>query len=109
MVEQIEAVKEEANTEVMERIKIGSNKICIRNDQPKKNMTFSQESCQAIIEPDNVELVEVKKSRVQCPSCLHYVFEGTILCSCGKHIRSDQEVIQRIRKAFEVLENAFLS
>ena len=55
MVSQIEAVKEEANTEVMERINIGSNKICIRSDLAKKNMMFSQESCQAIIEMGNVE------------------------------------------------------
>ena len=55
MVSQIEAVKEEANTEVMERINIGSNKIGIRSDLTKKNMMFSQESCQAIIEMGNVE------------------------------------------------------
>ena len=48
MVSQIEALKEEANTEVMERIKFGLNKVCIRNDLAKKNMMFSQESCQAI-------------------------------------------------------------
>ena len=78
MVSQIESVTEESKTEVMERIKIGSNKICIRNDLAKKNMLFSQESCQAIVEMYNVELIEMKKSRVRCPSCLHYVFEGTI-------------------------------
>ena len=48
------------------------------------------------------------KSIVQCPSCLHYVFEGTIVCSCGKHIRCNQEMIQRIRKAFEVFSTPFL-
>ena len=101
---QIEAVKAEANTEVMERIKIGSIKLCIHSDLAKKNMMFSQEPCQAIIEMCNVELIELKKSRVQCPSCLHYVFGRTITCSCGKHIRSNQEVIQRIKKAFEVLK-----
>ena len=57
MVSQIEAVEEEANTEVMERIKIGSNNICIRNDLAKKDMMFSQESCQVIIEMGNVELI----------------------------------------------------
>ena len=65
MASQIEAVKEEANAEVMERIKIGSNKICIRSDLAKNNMMFSQESCQAIVEMGNVELIELKKSRVQ--------------------------------------------
>ena len=49
MVSQIEAVKEESNTE---------------DDLAKKNMTFSQESCQANIEMGNVELIELKKSRV---------------------------------------------
>ena len=55
MVSQVEAVKEEAHTEVMERSNIGSNKICILSDLAKKNMMFSQESCQAIIEMGNVE------------------------------------------------------
>ena len=91
----------------MERIKIGSNKICIRNDLAKKNMTFSQESCQAILEMGNVELIELKKSRVQSPSCPHSVFEGTIFCSCGKRIRSNQEMIQRTGKDFDVLNTPF--
>ena len=92
---------------MLERIKIGSNKICIRSDLAKKNMMFSQESCQASVEMGNVELIELKKSRVQCPSCLHHVFEGTKICSCGKHIKSNQEMIQRIGKAFEVLKKPF--
>ena len=64
MVSQIEAVLQVANTEVMERMKIGSNKICLRNDLSKKNRMFSQESCQAIIEMGNVEQIEMKKSRM---------------------------------------------
>ena len=55
MVSQVDLVKDEANTEVSERINIGSNKNCIRSDLTKKNMMFSQESCQAIIEICNVE------------------------------------------------------
>ena len=102
-----DAVKEEANTEAIDKIKMGSNKICIRNDLAKKNMMFSPESCQAIMDMGNVELIELKKSRVQCPSCLHDVFEGTIVCSCGKHVRSNQEVIDRIRKAFDILKTLF--
>ena len=43
----------------------------------------------------NVELIELKKSRVQCPE---------VICSCGKHIKSNQEMTQRIRKSFEVLK-----
>ena len=58
-------------------LKKKTNKICIRDDLAKKNMMFSQESCQAIIEMGNAELIELKKSRVQCSSCLHHVFEGT--------------------------------
>ena len=48
----------------------------------------------------NVELIELKTSRIQCPSCLHYVFKGTILCSCGKHIRPDLDMTRRFRAAF---------
>ena len=65
MVSQLGAVKEETNAEVMERIKIGSNKICFRSDLAKKNMMFSQESFQAIIQMGSVELTELKKSSVQ--------------------------------------------
>ena len=61
--------KNRPNTEVMERINIGSNKMCVRSDLAKKNMMFSQESCQAIFEMGYVELIELKKSIVQCPSC----------------------------------------
>ena len=57
MVSQIEAVKEETNTEVMERIKIGSNKMCVRNDFAKKNMAFCQESCQAIVDMSSMPIV----------------------------------------------------
>ena len=100
-------MKEEANTEAIDKIKMASNKICIRNDLAKKNMMFSAVSCQAIMDMGNVELIELKKSRVQCPTCLHYVFEGTILCSCGKHIKSNQEMIDRLRNAFDILKTPF--
>ena len=66
-------------------------------------MVFSQESSQAILEMGNVEVIALKTSRIQCPSCLHYVFKGTILCACGKHVRPDQEMIRRIKAAFEIL------
>ena len=106
-ISQTEAVKEEANTEPIDKIKRSSNKICIRNDLAKKNMMFSPESCQAIVDMGNVELIELKKFRVQCPSCLHYAFDGTIVCSSGKQIRSNQETIDRIRKAFDILKTPF--
>ena len=41
-------------------------------------MMYSHESGQAIFEMGNVELIELKTSRIQCPSCLHYVFKGRI-------------------------------
>ena len=70
-----EAVKElsETNTKAIERIKIGSNKICIREDLAKENMMLCQESSQAVFEMGNEELIELKTSRIQCPSCLLYV------------------------------------
>ena len=62
-------------------------------------MLFSQESSQAIFEMGNVELIELKTSLIERPSCLHYVFKGTILCQCGKHIRPDLEMMRRIKAA----------
>ena len=68
-------------------------------------MMFSQESSQAIFEMGNVELSELKTSRIQCLSGLHYMFRGTIICACGKHIRPDQEMIRRINAFFfEILK-----
>ena len=84
-----EALQEELtdmNTKIIERIKVGSKKICIREDLAKDKMVFSQQSSHAIFEMGNVELVELKTSMIQCPSCLHFVFTGTLLCRCGKHM-----------------------
>ena len=67
----------EAKTQEIERVKIGSNKICTREDPAKEKMVFSQESSRAVLEVGSVELIED-----QCPSCLHFVFQGTILCKC---------------------------
>ena len=80
-------VKEEltdTNTKEIGRINNGSNKTCSREDLAKEKMVFSRESSQAIFKMDDVELIELKKSTIQCPSCLHYVFEGTFLCNCGE-------------------------
>ena len=41
----------------------------------KEKMVFSLESSQAIFEMGNVELIELKTSMIQCPSCLHHVFK----------------------------------
>ena len=70
---------------------------------------FSQESSQDIFETGNVELIELKNSRIQCPSCLHHVFKGTSICACGKFIRPNQEIIQRVRTAFDILKTPFFS
>ena len=67
-------------------------------------MVFSQKSSQAIFEMGNVELIELKTSLIQCPSCLHYACKGTILCRCGKHIRPDLDMMRRIKAAFEILK-----
>ena len=67
----------EANTQEIERVKIGSNKICIREDSATDKMVFSKESSRVVFEMGNMELIELKKSSIQCPSCPHRVFEGT--------------------------------
>ena len=51
-----------------------------------------------------VELVELKNSSIQCPSRLHYVFEGSLICRCGKLMRPNQDVMNRIEEAFEILK-----
>ena len=60
-------LKNDANTQEIERVKIGSNKICIREDPAKDNMMFSEETSRAIFEMGNVELIELKKTLIQCP------------------------------------------
>ena len=68
-------------------------------------MEFSQESTQAAQDMANVELIELRTSKIhQCPSCGHAVFKETILCTCVKLIRPNQEMIQRIRAAFHILK-----
>ena len=90
----------EANTQEIERVRIGSNKICIREYLAKEKMVFSKGSSRAVFEMGNVGLVEVKKSSIQCPSCLHYVFEGTLICRCGKTNATQT----RRDEAFEILK-----
>ena len=60
----------EANTQEIERVKIGSNKTCVREDLAKEKMVFSRESSRAVFEMGNVALIELKKSSIQCTSCL---------------------------------------
>ena len=59
----------EANTQEIERVKIGSNKHCIREDLAQEKMVFSKESSRTVFELGNLELIELKKSSIQCPSC----------------------------------------
>ena len=86
----------DTNTKAIERIKIGSNQNCIREDLAKEKMVFSQESSEAIFDMSSVELIELKTSIIQCPSCLHYVFTGTTLRRCEKHTRPDLNMTRRI-------------
>ena len=65
-------------------MKIGSNKICIREVLTNEKMMFNKESSRVIFEMENVVLIVLKKSPVQCSSYFHYVFAGTLLCKCGK-------------------------
>ena len=69
-------LKNEANTQEIQRVKIGSNNICIREDLAKDKMVFSEKSGRAVFKMGSVELIELKKSSIQCPSCLHHVFQG---------------------------------
>ena len=81
-----EALKKEftdTNTEAIERIQIGSNKLCIREDLAKEKMVLSQESSQAIFEMGDAELIELKKSMIHCPSCLHNVLKGQFFADAG--------------------------
>ena len=67
-------------------------------------MIFSEESSRAIFEMGNVDLIESKKTSTKCPSCLQHVFEGTTTCTCGKWLRPNKNVMDRIKAAFEALK-----
>ena len=95
---------EDANNQIIERIEVGSKKICIREDPVKESMEFSQESTQAVQDSGNVELIELRPSEIQCPSCGHAVFKETIICTYGKLFRPNQEMIQRVKAAFHILK-----
>ena len=96
---------DEANTQEIERVKNGSyKKNVFREDQAKQNMVFSKESSRAVFETDNVKLVELQNSSIQCPTCLHHVFEGTLLFKSGKLIKPNQDVMNRTKEAFELLK-----
>ena len=67
-------------------------------------MVFGEESRRGIFEMVHVELIELKKSPIQCPSCLHHVLNGTTICICGKLRRLNNDVLNRIKEAFEALK-----
>ena len=50
----------------------------------------------------HVELIELKTS-IQRPPCLHHVFNFTT-CICGKLLRPNKNVMDRIKEAFEALK-----
>ena len=56
-------LKNEAKTQEIERVTIGSNKICIRENPAQDKMLFSEESSRAIFEMDNAELIELRNDR----------------------------------------------
>ena len=67
-------LQDEANTQEINKVKAGPNKISIRNDSAKDKMICSEESSRPIFEMGNVELIELKKTSetIQCASCLKY-------------------------------------
>ena len=90
---------------LLNELKLVQRKFCLHEDPVKESMEFSQESTQAAQDMANVELIELRTSKIhQCPSCGHAVFKETILCTCVKLIRPNQEMIQRIRAAFHILK-----
>ena len=56
----------EANDQVIQRVKVGSNNICIREHLAQEKMVFSEESSQAVFEMGNVELIELRTLLIQC-------------------------------------------
>ena len=44
---------------------------------------------------DAINNAAVLSSSSQCPSCLHYVFEGTLICKCGKLMRPNKDVMKQ--------------
>ena len=61
---------------LLDESKLVQLNFCSREDLAKEKIVFSQESSRAIFEMGNVEVIELKTSLIQCPSCLQYVFRG---------------------------------
>ena len=93
----------------MEKLRIGSRTKSIRNDLPKSNMIFSEESSRAVHEMGNTELIELRQTSatILCPSCLKHVPEGLNMCQCGVWLRPNQSTMHRIRAALAALKNSY--
>ena len=64
---------------------------------------FSPESCQAIVDMGNVELIELKKPEINAHRvCTTYLREQ-LYVHVEKHLRSNQEMIARMQKVFLLL------
>ena len=95
-----EAKMQEINLQV-NKVKVGSNKISIRNDLAKDGMIFSEESSRAIFDMGNVELI---LETTQCSSCLKHVFGGMTTRLCVKLPRPYKSSLGRIRAAPEAFQ-----
>ena len=72
------------NTKAIERIKIGSNTSCIREDPAKEKVVFSQESNQAFFEMGSVKLIELKTPMTQMPIMRNTTFlKGQLFADAG--------------------------
>ena len=103
-------VKEEltdTNTKDIERIKVGFKKIVFENTLRRRRWCSAKNPAKPFSTWGNVGLIELKKSTIQCPSCLHYVLEVTFLCNCGKLLKLDPDAINRIKEAFEIVKAPF--
>ena len=80
-----------------------------RNDLSKGGMIFSKESCRAVYEVGNMELIELRQTSatVQCPSCLIHVPEGLNMCLCGVWLRPNQDTMNRIKARFDSLTTPY--
>ena len=71
-------------------------------------MVYGRGSSRAILEMGNVELIELKKSSIQCLHAFTTFFERTLLCKCGKLMKPDQDAINRIKEAFDIQKSTIL-
>ena len=85
-------------------MKTGSDKFAFAKSQLQTRWCPSKESSRAILEMGNVGLIELKKPSIQCPSCLHHVFERTLVCRCGKLLRPNRVAVKLDRRSLRNLK-----